>query len=139
MSSRRKLLLNALGYALCVAPPLIAIFFCFPTWIRSGSAATMSGIAIVLCIVSALPFINRISGYMKSPSVFVAWLVVCVILTILRAIIDQMLLVSYVALISNTVGALVFKLRGSGGGKEQTVKEAQACADARSGVEAGDS
>ena len=113
MSSRKSRIFTRIGYALCVLPPLAAIFLCFPVWIRSGSAETMSGIALVLCILSAMPFIKRIAGALRSPSVFVVWLIVCVTFTLIRAIIDQMLIVSYVALISNTLGALFFRLAGT--------------------------
>ena len=51
-----------------------------------------------------------IKEYFKSPSVVVLWAVLCVGFTLMRNIIDEMLIVSYVALISNSAGALIYKL-----------------------------
>jgi len=122
MTVRRRSLIRALAYALCVIPPLVTVLMCFPLWIEQGSAKTISGFSLLLCILAALPFIGRIREYMKSPSVFIVWLAVCVFLTLIRNIIDQTLLISCVALVSNTVGAFVFKIADRVGEKEESGK-----------------
>ena len=38
------------------------------------------------------------------------WLVICVAMTLIRNIMDQMLLVSYVALFSNALGSFIYNL-----------------------------
>ena len=56
MSNKGKYrLLSAVGTVFCVAPPLVATFLQFPVWVQR-SASTVSGVALVLILFSALPF-----------------------------------------------------------------------------------
>ena len=103
--------LTVIGWTVCVVPPLAAILLCFPVWIDSGGGKTLSGVALLLSILTLLPFIKQVRNYLRSPSVFVIWIVICFVLTVLRSIINEVLLVSYIALISNSIGALIFGIR----------------------------
>ena len=111
MSPSKIRWLGILGCAVCVIPPVIAILFCFPVWVDGGGQKTVSGIALLLFVLACLPFIKQIREYLRSPSVVVIWLIICAWLTVIRSIISEVVLVSYVALISNAVGTVVFAIR----------------------------
>ena len=93
-----------------VLPPVVAALMCFPIWLEQGSTKTVSGICLIVSALCILPFIRQIKEYFKSPSVIVLWLVIAIAMTLMRNIINEMMIVSYVALISNCIGALVYKI-----------------------------
>lgn len=96
--------------ALCidVGVPLVATLTQFPIWIERSSEATVSGLALVLIGLSVLPFLKQLKEYFKSPSAWVVWGVVFVILMLMRSIIDQMLVVALAGLVANMIGAVLF-------------------------------
>ena len=103
-------LLKVSSMAINVLPPIIACLTCFPIWAEQGSAKTVSGVCLLVLALCILPFIRQIKEYFKSPSVIVIWLVIAIAMTLMRNIINEMMLVSYVALVSNCIGALVYKI-----------------------------
>lgn len=92
-----------------VAAPLAATISQFPIWIERSSAATVSGMFLVLAFLSCIPFIRQIKEYMKSPSAVVMWLLFFVLFLALRNIIEQMVIVCFVGAVANGVGALLYK------------------------------
>lgn len=103
-------LMKVTAMAINVLPPLGAAFMCFPIWLEQGSSKTVSGICLIVAALCVLPFLKQIKEYFKSPSVIVLWLVIAIAMTLMRNIINEMLIVSYVALISNCLGTLLYKL-----------------------------
>lgn len=57
-----------------------------------------------------LPFANQLKAYFKSPAIWVVWSVLLALFIALRNIIDQMVIVCFVGLISNSVGSMLYKL-----------------------------
>ena len=110
MKLKKGIFIRIIALCISVIPPVLATLLCFPMWLEQGSSKTVSGLCLVMTLLCALPFIRQIKEYFRSPSVVVLWAVLCVIMTLVRNIIDEMLIVSYVALISNSAGALVYKL-----------------------------
>lgn len=111
MSNRVKgKVLKTVGIALDVAAPLIATLTQFPVWIENSAEATVSGIVLILTFLCCIPFIKQITSFIKTPSVPVLWLVVFIMLTLLNNIIDQMIIVCFVGVISNTVGTFIYKI-----------------------------
>lgn len=114
-------IIKALALAIDISAPLIATLSQFPVWVDKSAEATVSGIVLLLAFFSCIPFLKHIKGYMKSPSIPIVWLVLFVLLTLLNSIIDQMIVVCFVGVISNSIGTLVYKIGEKvGTGKEES-------------------
>lgn len=110
--------IKAIALAIDISAPLIATLTQFPVWIESSAEATVSGIVLLLAFFSCIPFLKYLKSYFKSPSIPVVWLILFVILTLLNNIIDQMVVVCFVGLISNSIGTLIYKI-GDNVGKDK--------------------
>ena len=111
--------------ALCidVGVPLIATLTQFPLWIEKSAEATMSGFCLVLMLLSALPFLKQLKEYFKSPSAWVVWAIIFVVMLVLHNSIGQMLIVSFAGAIANILGAGLYALGRHIGEKEDKKKE----------------
>ncbi len=96
--------------ALCVGAPLGTTIAQFPIWVATSDKATISGMFLVLAFICCLPFTNQLKAYFKSPAIWVVWSVLLALFIALRNIIDQMVIVCFVGLISNSVGSMLYKL-----------------------------
>lgn len=111
MSERTKyLILYVLGLAICIVPPAVAVLLNFPIWIQKSSAATLSGLSLILLVLSCIPFYKAILAYIKSASSPVMWLILFVFCFLFGSIVHEMTIISFVGVISNTVGAVIFKI-----------------------------
>lgn len=111
MNDRTKyFVLYAVGLAVCIAPPAIAVLMNFPVWVQKSSAATLSGISLVLLVLSCIPFYKAILSYIKSASSPIMWLLLFVFCFLFGAIVDEMTVISFIGVVSNTVGAVIFKI-----------------------------
>lgn len=110
-------ILKVIAIVLDVGAPLAATLTQFPVWVEKSAEATFSGIFLILAFVSCLPFIKYIKAYFRSPSVWVVWLVLFVFLFALNNIINEMVVVCFVGLISNSIGAVIYKI-----GKKMSAK-----------------
>ena len=70
----------------------------------------VSGVTLILLFICALPLKRYISAFLKSPSAWVLWLSVYVILSLLSTVIDDVISISLVAFPSNLIGSLFFKI-----------------------------
>lgn len=100
-------LLRVISTVVDVAAPVIAVLIQFPLWIKESSGATVSGIAVLLIIISAIPLRNRIKSFMQSPSIPVLWAVFFGLFVLLSNIIKQMIVVAFVGLVSNIIGTII--------------------------------
>lgn len=103
-------IIKGCAVGLDVVAPLAATFTQFPIWVEQSSEATMSGLFLVFAFLSALPFIKQIKAYFKSPSVWVVWVVLFVLFVCLRNIINEMIVVCFVGMLANIVGAGIYKI-----------------------------
>lgn len=102
-------ILKAVAIAIDVGAPLVATLTQFPIWIDRSAEATFSGIFVLFAVLSCLPFIKYLKMYFRSPAVWVVWLVLSVFLLALDNIIHEMMIVCFVGLISNCIGAVIYK------------------------------
>jgi hypothetical protein len=93
-----------------VGAPLAATLTQFPVWVERSSEATFSGVFLLLSFLSCLPFIKAIKAFFKSPSVWVMWLIFFVGLYVLNSIINEMIIVCFVGLVANCIGAILYKV-----------------------------
>ncbi len=103
-------IIKAGAVTLDVAVPLIATLAQFPIWIERSSEATMSGLFLLLALISCLPFLKQLKAYFKSPSVWVVWIILLTLFICLRNIIDQMVIVCFFGTVANVIGAGIYKL-----------------------------
>ena len=98
------------GGALCidVGVPLAATISQFPVWVEQSAEATMSGLFLVFALLSCLPFLRQIREYFKSPSAWVCWTLLLVLLVALNNIIDQMIVVCFAGTVANIIGAGIY-------------------------------
>lgn len=104
--------------ALDVGAPLIATLTQFPVWVNKSSEATVSGLFLLLALVSVIPFFKQIKEYIKSPSVWVLWTVIFGMLIVLRSILDEMIIVCFVGMVANILGAGIYNVGKIIGGEE---------------------
>ena len=107
---KKRVLFRAAGHALSIGAPAIATATQFPIWISGGSKQTVSGIALVLLIVSAFPAYKALKDKLKSPSAFLIWLVLFALVASLTPIVDQLYVVALVGLVSGGMGTVFYKL-----------------------------
>ena len=103
-------LIIALALIFDILPPFIATIAQFPVWVETSAEATVSGLFIVLAFLSCIPLLKHIKAFIKSPSIPIVWLIIFIVLSALNNIIDQMIVVCFVGLISNTIGAVIYKI-----------------------------
>lgn len=106
----KRRLIKTTALTIDILPPFIATLTQFPVWVEKGADATLSGTFLVLAFLSCIPFIKQIKAFIKSPSVPILWFAVFVLLTALNNIIDQMIIVSFVGVLSNIIGAFIYKI-----------------------------
>ena len=92
-----------------VGAPLAATLSQFPIWVERSSDSTVSGLFVVFALLSCIPFLRQIKAFIRSPSAPVLWAVIFVVLLALQSIISEMLIVSFCGMISNLIGAGIYK------------------------------
>ena len=115
----KRKILRACAMVIDVGAPLAATVSQFPIWIERSAGATVSGIFILFAILSAVPLFKRFRALMKSPSAPLMWGMIFGFLMALHTIIEEMLIISFVGLISNAIGWGFFKLAGTEKNKEE--------------------
>lgn len=120
MKNRTKgTILKTAALALDVGAPLAATLTQFPLWIQKSSEATMSGLCLVFVLLSCLPFLKQIKEYFKSPSSWMIFTVLFFLFVMLRNIIDQMLVVTFVGMVANIIGAGIYALGNQIGERDE--------------------
>lgn len=103
-------ILKSIAIGVDVLVPLAATFSQFPIWIERSSSATVSGVFLIFAFFSVLPFLKQIRTWLKSPSVEVVWLIIFIMLLILKSIIQEMVIICFFGVLSNTIGAVLYRI-----------------------------
>ena len=111
--------ITALGALLCIAPPAVATLCYFPLWVEKSSSATISGLSLILILVSIIPLFRIVKDHISSPSAPVIWILICLFCFAFKSIIDQVLVIAFVGAVSSLAGMLVFWARDKGEKKEE--------------------
>lgn len=117
-NSTKGAIIKTVALGIDVGVPIVATLTQFPLWIEQSAEATMSGLCLVLLGISILPFLKQLKEYFKSPSAWVIWGIILVLLLMLRNIIDQILIVSLAGFVANAAGAIIYNVGKSIGEKE---------------------
>lgn len=106
----KRRILFIIGLFVSVLPAMTATLLYFPLWQAKGAHAIVSGFALLLLLVSALPLWRFIKRTLSSPAVWSVWLMLFIIFALLSAIADEMKIIAFVGFVSNAAGAVFFKL-----------------------------
>ncbi len=114
----KRVLLRALGYLFCLVPPVAAILERFPLWAREGGAPVISGLALLLLVVAAIPLrrglVLLLKRFLASPSAFTVWGVLFILCEWLGHILTAVADIALVATVSSFIGAIFFRLSTRG-------------------------
>lgn len=111
MRDIKKLSLTVIGAMLCIAPPAVTTLCYFPLWVEKSATTTVSGLSMILILVSIVPLFKLVKDHLKSPSAPILWACVCVFAMMFRTIIDQVVVIAFVGTISSIAGFFIFKAR----------------------------
>ena len=113
-----RVALNALGLVFCILPPALAILFYFPVWVAKGGEYILSGLAAFLMIVAFVPLFKLVKRLLTSPSGYAIWLAIFLLFFLVSRISDEMIVISFIGLVGNIIGAVLFRIaRGGGDGR----------------------
>ena len=93
-----------------VGVPLTVTLSYFPLWVERSSEATVSGIAIVLALLSVIPALRAFKNLVKSPAAWMIWTILAIVLIAINTIIDQAIVVAVFGAVSNGIGAVIYKI-----------------------------
>ena len=100
-------LLRAVAVIIDIVAPLVAIFVQFPIWVDRSSGATVSGLAVLLLVIAAIPLKNKIMQWLKSPSIPVLWAVLFFASVIIVKILNEVIVIAFVGMVANLIGAAI--------------------------------
>lgn len=110
----KRLIFRLLGYAFCVLPPLYAILEHFPLFAREGGRPMLSGVALLLLLVTVIPLrrgiLKALRRWLASPSAIGIWGAVWLISAWLASIAATVSEIALVGVLSSLVGTLFFRL-----------------------------
>lgn len=106
----RRGICGAVGTAVSIIPTAVAVLSYFPLWISEGGESVLSGFCALLLILTAVPLYRLIKRLLRSPSAWVMWLVTFLAFFFLSRIADEMTVISFVGVVSNVIGALIFRI-----------------------------
>lgn len=107
-TTKGSLMKNA-ALVMAVGCPIGAAATQFPVWVHESAEATMSGMFLVIVLLSSIPIFRLMRDRLKSPFMPLLWIAFTVVLLALRAIIDDLILIGGIASISNTAGWALYK------------------------------
>ena len=116
----REFFLKVLGLFFCITPPAIAIFLYFPAWISRGDGSAVSGLGLILILMTLSPIFKLIKARLKSPSSYTMWFISFALFFLLSKIAREMTVISFMGFIGNLVGAVFFRMA-----RKKSLREAQ--------------
>ena len=111
-SRTREIFLKAIGLLFCITPPALAIFLYFPDWISRGDGSAVSGIGLILILMTLSPLFKVAAERLKSPSSYTMWFISFILFFMLSKIADEMTVISFLGFIGNLVGAFFWRAAG---------------------------
>ena len=113
MTTAKRRLLKAIGYALCVVPATLSALEHFPLWI-SETKTCLSLLGVLLLALCLWPFKRGLQKVWKNPSVWMLWLCLYVFLKLTIPLAQGLFAVAGVALPFSLLGAVCFRLSHMG-------------------------
>ena len=108
-NSTKGALMKKSALVMAVGCPIGAALTQFPVWVEDSAEATVSGLFLVVALLSAVPIFRLMRDRLKSPFMPLIWIAITVALLALRAIINDLILIGAIASVSNTAGWALYK------------------------------
>lgn len=116
MKAWKRNLLKVFALAMCTIPPALATIYYFPIWYEeSRFEIVIPGVAVMCFCLCSIPLLRWVAKKIKSPSVWMAWTVMAVLLVVMEKIISQLTIICEIGALSNIIGALLWKIAERGG------------------------
>lgn len=110
----KRIVFRLLGYLFCIVPPFLAVLEHFPLWAREGERPMLSGIALLLLLVTAIPLrrgiLTAFRRWLSSPSAVGVWLVLWLLSAWLASIAATVADIALVGTLSSLIGTVFFRL-----------------------------
>lgn len=119
MSRKRRALFTLLGLLFSILPPLLVTLSYFPLFRAAGAGALLSGTALLLLLLCALPLLRLIARRLASPSVWQLWLLAFILFFLLSRIARQVTVISFYGFLGNLIGSFFFRKGASPHEREQ--------------------
>ena len=103
-------LLFLLGLGFSIIPPATVTLLYFPIWREAGAVYLLSGLTLLLLLLSVIPLLRFIKEWLKSPSAIFIWAVIYILFFALSKIADQVTVIAFYGLLGNIIGAIFFRL-----------------------------
>lgn len=116
-------ILRGAAVGIDVGVPLAATISQFPVWIERDVSSTISGLFLLLTVISCIPFYRQIREYFKSPSVTVLWTIMFVLFALLENIASELKIVCFFGAVANYIGAAVYSLGTNISNREDNIEE----------------
>ena len=111
MINWKKTAFTIIGLIFCIIPPIVATLHYFPLWIETSTEATISGIGLLLLLISVIPIFKILKKYIKSPAIPFVWFILWIVTDVISNIIFQVENILLIGMISNLIGWIIFKIR----------------------------
>lgn len=102
-----KRALRIIGLGLCILPPAVATLSFFPLWLNREESA-LSAFALLLLLLACLPLFRALRTFLRSPSAWMLWLVLFILLGLFRSIADGLYMISFFGLLGGIGGGICF-------------------------------
>lgn len=102
-------LMKKAALVMAIGCPIGAAATQFPVWVNESAEATVSGMFLIVVLLSSVPIFRLMRDRLKSPFMPLIWIVFTAALLALRAIIDDLILIGAIASVSNTAGWALYK------------------------------
>ena len=106
----KRIIFTVIGILLSTGVPSAVTLAYFPLWYNEGSEKLLSGGALFILLICAVPLFKLIKRIFSSPSAPVLWLAVFILFIFISKIADEITVISFWGFISNTAGTVFFKL-----------------------------
>lgn len=105
----KRMILRILGLALCILPPAITVLEYFPLWLRDAEKA-ISALALSLLLIAAIPLWRYAKRLLASPSIWSAWLIAWLFLSLFSSLIEGLTAISFMGFVGGVPGAVCLRL-----------------------------
>lgn len=115
-------ILKGAALGIDVTVPLSVTLTQFPVWVNRDAQSTVSGLFLMLAVISCIPFYRKLKEYFKSPSAPVVWTILFVAFAVLENIAAEIKLVCFFGAIANYFGSLLYKAGDLVANREDAVR-----------------
>ena len=119
MKKWKRNLLKGFSLFFCTIPAFLATLHYFPIWYREDAFdIVVPGIAVLCFCLCSIPLFRWIERALKSPSVWMMWLALAILLHLLERIFSQVSIICDIGAGGNMLGAVLWKIAEKGEDKK---------------------